>query len=131
LILACGEYAMKKSSVFNGTGGWRKGEMMLKMTQEVDSQKHKWQTQMWAEYEERWISSVIWKCWESLWESVWAESLELWPDQVDSPPWQCPYARCIKVSWVPGWTPLWSSGHSSWLQIRRPGFDSRHYPQKK
>jgi hypothetical protein len=23
--------------------------------------------------------------------------------------------------------PLWSSGHSSWLQIRRPGFDSRHY----
>jgi hypothetical protein len=22
--------------------------------------------------------------------------------------------------------PLWSSGHSSWLQIRRPGFDSRH-----
>jgi hypothetical protein len=23
--------------------------------------------------------------------------------------------------------PLWSSGQSSWLQIRRPGFDSRHY----
>jgi hypothetical protein len=23
--------------------------------------------------------------------------------------------------------PLWSSGESSWLQIRRPGFDSRHY----
>jgi hypothetical protein len=23
--------------------------------------------------------------------------------------------------------PLWSSGRSSWLQIRRPGFDSRHY----
>jgi hypothetical protein len=23
--------------------------------------------------------------------------------------------------------PLWSSGHSSWQQIRRPGFDSRHY----
>jgi hypothetical protein len=22
---------------------------------------------------------------------------------------------------------LWSSGQSSWLQIRRPGFDSRHY----
>jgi hypothetical protein len=22
--------------------------------------------------------------------------------------------------------PLWSSGQSSWLQIRRPGFDSRH-----
>jgi hypothetical protein len=23
--------------------------------------------------------------------------------------------------------PLWSSGQSSWLRIRRPGFDSRHY----
>jgi hypothetical protein len=23
--------------------------------------------------------------------------------------------------------PLWYSGQSSWLQIRRPGFDSRHY----
>jgi hypothetical protein len=23
--------------------------------------------------------------------------------------------------------PLWSSGQSSWIQIRRPGFDSRHY----
>jgi hypothetical protein len=26
--------------------------------------------------------------------------------------------------------PLWISGHSSWLQIRRPGFDSRHYKKK-
>jgi hypothetical protein len=26
--------------------------------------------------------------------------------------------------------PLWSSGHSTWLQIRRPGFDSRHYKEK-
>jgi hypothetical protein len=25
------------------------------------------------------------------------------------------------------WPPLWSSGQSSRLQIRRPGFDSRHY----
>jgi hypothetical protein len=24
------------------------------------------------------------------------------------------------------WPPLWSSDQSSWLQIRRPGFDSRH-----
>jgi hypothetical protein len=23
--------------------------------------------------------------------------------------------------------PLWSSGQISWLQFRRPGFDSRHY----
>jgi hypothetical protein len=27
--------------------------------------------------------------------------------------------------------PLWSSGQSFWLQIRRPGFDSRHYQGKK
>jgi hypothetical protein len=27
--------------------------------------------------------------------------------------------------------PLWSSGHSSLLQIPRPGFDSRHYQKKK
>jgi hypothetical protein len=26
--------------------------------------------------------------------------------------------------------PLWSSGQSSWLKIRRPGFDSRHYKKK-
>jgi hypothetical protein len=27
--------------------------------------------------------------------------------------------------------PLWSSGQSSWLQIQRPGFVSRHYQKKK
>jgi hypothetical protein len=27
--------------------------------------------------------------------------------------------------------PLWSSGQSSWLQIRRPEFESRHYQKKK
>jgi hypothetical protein len=27
--------------------------------------------------------------------------------------------------------PLWSSGQSSWLQIRKPGFDSRYYQKKK
>jgi ribosomal protein L37E len=32
--------------------------------------------------------------------------------------------------WV-GRPPLWSSGQSSWLQIRRPGFDSWHYQKKK
>jgi hypothetical protein len=26
---------------------------------------------------------------------------------------------------------LWSSSQSSWLQIRRPGFDSRHYQETK
>jgi hypothetical protein len=26
---------------------------------------------------------------------------------------------------------LWSSGKSFWLQIRRPGFYSRHYEKKK
>jgi hypothetical protein len=33
---------------------------------------------------------------------------------------------------LPSWGPsLWSSGQSSWIQIRRPGFDSRHYQKKK
>jgi hypothetical protein len=27
--------------------------------------------------------------------------------------------------------PLWSSGQSSWLQIRGHGFDSVHYQEKK
>jgi hypothetical protein len=27
--------------------------------------------------------------------------------------------------------PLWSSGQSSWLLIRRLAFDSRHYQKKK
>jgi ribosomal protein L37E len=34
---------------------------------------------------------------------------------------------CFPITWLP----LWSSGQSSWLQIRRPGFDSRHYQKKK
>jgi hypothetical protein len=29
------------------------------------------------------------------------------------------------------WPPLWSSGQSSWLQIYRTRFDSRHYQNKK
>jgi hypothetical protein len=32
--------------------------------------------------------------------------------------------------WISG-PPLWSSGQSSWLHIRWPGFDSRHYQKKK
>jgi hypothetical protein len=28
------------------------------------------------------------------------------------------------------WPPLWSSGQSSWLQIQKPGFDSRHYQKQ-
>jgi hypothetical protein len=33
--------------------------------------------------------------------------------------------------WFISRPPLWSSGQRSWLQIRRPGFDSRHYHKKK
>jgi ribosomal protein L37E len=46
-----------------------------------------------------------------------------------------PHIKCCETvninSCVPFWPPLWSSGQSSWLQIRRPGFDSRHYQKKK
>ena len=51
LTVDYGEYAMKKSSVLNGTGGSREGEKMCKTTQEVGSQKRKGQMQMWTEYE--------------------------------------------------------------------------------
>jgi hypothetical protein len=34
------------------------------------------------------------------------------------------------LSWTFFRPPLWSSGQSSWLQIRRPGFHSRHYQKK-
>jgi len=51
LTVAYGEYTMRKSSVFNGTGRSRKGEKMCKTTQEVGSQKRKGQMQMWTEYE--------------------------------------------------------------------------------
>jgi hypothetical protein len=37
----------------------------------------------------------------------------------------------IKLKLALARPPLWSSGQSSWLQIRRPGFDSRHYQNKK
>jgi hypothetical protein len=41
------------------------------------------------------------------------------------------YFHHIKVTYnTDGRPPLWSSGQSSWLQIRRPGFDSRHYQKK-
>jgi hypothetical protein len=36
----------------------------------------------------------------------------------------------INKSFYISWPPLWSSGQSSWLQIRRLGFDSRHYQKK-
>jgi hypothetical protein len=39
---------------------------------------------------------------------------------------QHPVASIIIVTMNTVCSPLWSSGQSSWLQIRRPGFDSRH-----
>jgi hypothetical protein len=36
----------------------------------------------------------------------------------------CKFLHCY-------WPPLWSSGQSSWLQIRRPGFDSGTTRKKK
>jgi hypothetical protein len=33
----------------------------------------------------------------------------------------------LDALYILNWPPLWSSGQSSWLQIRRPEFDSRHY----
>jgi hypothetical protein len=36
----------------------------------------------------------------------------------------------ITKRYNPEGSPLWSSGQSSWPQIQRPGFDSRHYQKK-
>jgi hypothetical protein len=36
---------------------------------------------------------------------------------------------CLRI-YVTSWPPLWSSGQSSWLQIRKLGFDSRHHQKK-
>jgi hypothetical protein len=38
------------------------------------------------------------------------------------------FIQKLEIQWGP---PLWSSGQSSWLQIRRLEFDSRHYQKKK
>ena len=51
LTVAYGEYAMKKSSVFEWHRQSRKGEKMCKTIQEVGSQKRKGQMQMWTECE--------------------------------------------------------------------------------
>jgi hypothetical protein len=41
-----------------------------------------------------------------------------------------PRNKYIKFCIYLFWPLLWSSGQSSWLQIRKPGFDSRHYQKK-
>jgi hypothetical protein len=51
LTVAYGEYAVKKSSVFEWRRRSGKGEKVCKMTQEVSSQKPKGQMQMWTDYE--------------------------------------------------------------------------------
>jgi hypothetical protein len=60
LIVAYGEYAMKKLSVLNGTGSSRKGTKMCKLTQEVGSQKTQ-RMQMWTEYEP-WCAQMKIRC---------------------------------------------------------------------
>jgi hypothetical protein len=51
LTVTYGEYAVKKSCVFEWQRRFRKGEKMCTMTQEVDSQTCKGQMQTWTEYE--------------------------------------------------------------------------------
>jgi hypothetical protein len=42
-----------------------------------------------------------------------------------------PFKFCIYLSIIIQRPPLWSSDQSSWLQIRRPVFDSRYFQKKK
>jgi hypothetical protein len=51
LTVAYGEYAMKKSSVSKWHRGFKKGEKICKLAQNVGSPKRKAQVQMWTEYE--------------------------------------------------------------------------------
>jgi len=57
LTVAYGEYATKKSSVFEWHRLFKEGEKMWKTTQEVGSHKRKGQMQMWTEYE-TWCAQI-------------------------------------------------------------------------
>jgi hypothetical protein len=50
------------------------------MTQEVGSQKHKEQMQMWTAYEQMVTQQCYLEVLTRLWASVWRKRPELWPD---------------------------------------------------
>jgi hypothetical protein len=71
---------------------------MWKMTQEVGSQIHKGQTQMWT------VRTLVCSDWrldvKSIAEELivvicWEETTRTLAWQVDSPPWQCSYTWCV------------------------------------
>jgi hypothetical protein len=62
---------------------------------------------------------------ESFYENLRSEDMN-WT-ATDVPEWKV----IFRIEYLHSRPPLWSSGHSSWLQIWRPGFDSRHYQKKK
>jgi hypothetical protein len=64
----------------------------------------------------------VWMC---CWASVTAEVPGFTGANSQDAPWSLGLGIEVERP------PLWSSGQSSWLQIRRPGFDSRHYQKKK
>jgi hypothetical protein len=51
LMLACGEYAVKKWAALHGTGGPRKGEKMCKMTRAVGTEEREGHAQVGTEHE--------------------------------------------------------------------------------
>jgi hypothetical protein len=73
-------------------------------------------------------------CGQSVWRNVLHSCFYWVPCRVDLSDFslpiglvQCPYFDSVNLLLRP---PLWSSGQSSWLQIRRPGFDSQHCQKK-
>jgi hypothetical protein len=68
-----------------------------------------------------WINSVIWKCWQGYENLIGGKDPTLaW--QVDSPPWQCPCAWCVKSLQVPGQEIGYKNGPSTsfiWLSPLR------------
>jgi hypothetical protein len=76
-----------------------------------------------AEFKEAFTSSIRFHCMALVYgtQCSCTISVERSPSNVDTK---------INSEYTQYGPPLWSSGQSSWLQILRPGFESRHYQEK-
>jgi hypothetical protein len=75
-------------------------------------------------YNSRYLKSVQLISLHLFW-TAGVRKVKFWSENIPIPCWQL-LTIYYKVSFQ-----IWSSGQSSWLQIRRLGFDSRHYQNEK
>jgi hypothetical protein len=87
-------------------------------------------------YEVGWAPDLIWTMWG--WENlvfIGTQIQTLLPSSPQPNLVACFHDYYLEIYSTFGMDnlrpPLWSSGQSSWLQIRRPGLDSRHCQKKK